>query len=30
MKADQCDTTLTLYFFGKKGKDTLKYDDFHR
>ena len=24
------DTTLTVYFFGRKGTDQLKFDDFHR
>ena len=24
------DTTLTVHFFGKRGNDVLKYEDFHR
>nr|XP_037281997.1 calcium uptake protein 3, mitochondrial-like isoform X2 [Rhipicephalus microplus] len=27
---DIVDTTLLVHLFGKKGSDTLKYDDFHR
>ena len=27
---EQIDTTLLLHFFGKNGRDTLNYNEFHR